>query len=104
MNDTSAGVLFVRVGWAYPASEYGKGKTMDAKEAFQPGPGRRPCVPCHADLAVPRKCGFSSVKLLRRLPHRWGITWMWEDRVIQGPDPSDALERCRLLQPSVAVG
>ena len=44
-------------------SEYGKGKTMDAKEAFQPGPGRRPCVPCHADLAVPRKCGFSSVKL-----------------------------------------
>ena len=23
---------------------------------------------------------------------------MWEDRVIQGPDPSDALERCRLLQ------
>ena len=33
---------------------------------------------------------------------------MWEDRVIMGPDPSDALSRCRLLQisayPPIACG
>jgi hypothetical protein len=44
-NDAAAGTLFVRVGWAYPTSVYGKGKTMDSKEAFEPGPGRRPYVP-----------------------------------------------------------
>jgi hypothetical protein len=42
------------------------------------------------------------------LPDRWGIIWMWEDRVIMGPDPSDALSRCRLLHisayPPMACG
>jgi hypothetical protein len=58
MNDAAAGALFVRVGWAYPASVYGIRNTMYSKNAFEPGPGRRPYVPCHADLALQRNCGF----------------------------------------------